>query len=87
VVPVRIESERLAESALVGRTLGAVGAEHPSMVFVAVKHADGNTRIRPDADEPIHAHDLIAVVGHDAELAAFFALAHGDEAYTHRAAG
>jgi len=73
-------------SPLIGRTLGEVGAEHPGTVFVAIKHPSGVTRIRPEADEVIEEHDILAVVAHEAELAAFFELAQGDEACEHLAA-
>jgi len=52
-----------ANSVLVGRTLREYGAQERSVAFLAVKHADGTTRIRPGADEAFRPGDVVIVVG------------------------
>ncbi len=75
------------ESPLLGHSIADIGHEHPTLIFVAIKHADGASRIRPGGDEPILEDDILVVVGDDRMLAQFFELAHGEQAYEHRAAG
>ena len=74
-------------SELVGQTVGHVCDTHDSMVFVAVKHADGSTRIRPDRSEVLRELDIVVVVGEESVLKGFFDEAHGEAGYEQRAAG
>jgi len=50
-------------STLVGKTLKDYGRSHSSIAFLAIKQADGQTRIRPKADEAFAAGDIVFVVG------------------------
>ena len=51
------------KSALVGMTLREYGGKERSVVFVAIKHADGTTRVRPTAQEAFQPGDIVIVAG------------------------
>ncbi len=52
-----------SNSGLVGRSLREYGKQEQSVAFLAVKHTDGTTRIRPGADETFRPGDVVIVVG------------------------
>jgi voltage-gated potassium channel len=50
-------------SSLVGRTPSEVGDQEPSLVFVAIKHSDGSTQIRPSVDQAFQSNDILIFAG------------------------
>ena len=50
-------------SPLVGKTLDEFSSKHRSLVFVAIQHPDGDTRLRPECGESFNAGDVIIIVG------------------------
>lgn len=68
-------------SGWVGRSVIDIGHEHPQLIFVAIKHADGRTCIRPSGDEVIHENDILALAGDDDTLTSAFQETAGDDPY------
>jgi voltage-gated potassium channel len=66
-----IEEVRImARSSLVGTTVGSSGIHHNfGIMILAIRHADGNTRYNPEAQEPIGADDCLIAMGETAQLA------------------
>ncbi|MHC4947576.1 MAG: TrkA C-terminal domain-containing protein [Planctomycetota bacterium] len=56
-------------SSLEGATVRDCGMQHDSVVFVALQHADGDTRLRPRADQTLRAGDTLIVAGETMALA------------------
>ncbi|MEL7484145.1 MAG: TrkA C-terminal domain-containing protein, partial [Planctomycetota bacterium] len=56
------------ESTLAGQTLRQVGQGSPSVVFVAATHPSGEVEMRPNADRPLAAGDVLIVAGTNAEI-------------------
>ena len=51
-------------SSLVGQTVREYGMKENSLVFIAIKHAGGGTKIRPGAEEKFQSGDVVIIVGH-----------------------
>jgi voltage-gated potassium channel len=66
-----IEEVRImAQSSLVGTTVGSSGIHHNfGIMILAIRHADGNTRYNPEAQEPIGPDDCLIAMGETAQLA------------------
>jgi voltage-gated potassium channel len=65
-----------SQSSLAGTTVGSSGIHHNFGIMVlAIRHADGNTRFNPEAQEPIGADDCLIAMGETAQLARLEALA------------
>ena len=50
-------------SSLIGQSLREYGQQQRSIAFLAIKHANGETRIRPAADHSFAEGDIVFVVG------------------------
>ena len=66
-----IEEVRITpKSSLVGSTVGSSGIHHNfGIMILAIRHADGNTRFNPEAQEVIGADDCLIAMGETAQLA------------------
>lgn len=58
-------------SAMVGSTIKECGMQYPDVVFVAIRHADGITRVRPAADDTLVAGDVLIVAASSHSVEAF----------------
>ena len=72
-----IEEVRIApQSSLAGTTIGTSGIHHQfGIMILAIRHADGNTRFNPEAQEPIQDGDCLIAMGEPVELAKLETLA------------
>jgi len=72
-----IEEVRIGpQSSLAGTTVGSSGIHHNfGIMILAIRHADGNTRFNPEAQEPIRDGDFLIAMGETAQLAKLEALA------------
>jgi voltage-gated potassium channel len=66
-----IEEIRVGESSpLAAMTVGSSGIHHQfGIMILAIRHADGNTRFNPAAQDPIHAGDYLIAMGEPPQLA------------------
>jgi voltage-gated potassium channel len=66
-----IEEVKIApKSSLVGATVGSSGIHHNfGIMILAIRHADGDTRFNPEAQEIIGAEDCLIAMGETAQLA------------------
>jgi voltage-gated potassium channel len=74
-----IEEIRIApQSSLVGATVGSSGIHHTfGIMILAIRHADGNTRFNPEAQEVIGPDDFLIAMGETAQLAKLETIAAG----------
>lgn len=57
------------DAPLVGQSLRDYGRKENSVVFVAIKRANGKTTVRPGADETFQPKDIVIVVGEPSAVA------------------
>jgi len=70
--PIRLHEHGVTpEDPIAGKSVRAVGADHPAIVFVAVQRADGSPRTRPEPDYVFSSGDDVVVAGETEDLAAF----------------